>query len=226
MEASGAEKSNCETALGRPEATKETRFSKPGGQKAPETEPGTVQNRIPEAIRAENVISSKTIVFSMKKTMNSEVPGSLFGAQSGSKMGSESHIRRGSLQKTSWRSLGALKKAWSAKGRLSAKIFWLMGRSWTPLGALLGPKKVVLNGSWPLQEQFQDRFQPKEIHLNPSWPVLKKFQDRFQPSWVPEGVPKAAQEGLKSSSRSDSSSKHDFFKKYRFFKGIPSFLRS
>ena len=54
LEASGAEKSNCETALGRPEATKETRFSKPGGQKAPETEPGSVQNRIPEATRAEN----------------------------------------------------------------------------------------------------------------------------------------------------------------------------
>ena len=66
LEGSGAEKSNCETALGRPEATKETRFSKPGGQKAPETEPGSVQNRIPEATRAENVISSKTIVFSIK----------------------------------------------------------------------------------------------------------------------------------------------------------------
>ena len=31
-----------------------------------------------------------------------------------------------------------------------------MERSWMPLGALLGPRKEVLNGSWPLQEEFQE----------------------------------------------------------------------
>ena len=45
-------------------------------------------------------------------------------------------------------------------GRPSGGFQWLMGGSWTPLGALLGPKKEVLNGSWPIQEEFQDRFQP------------------------------------------------------------------
>ena len=96
----------------------------------------------------------------------------------------------------SWRSLGTLKQAWSAKGGFQ----WLMGRSWTPIGAILGPKKVVLNGSWPLQEEFQDR---------------------FQPSWGPKASRKGGQERPKSSPTGDSSSKHDFFKKYSaFFKFV------
>ena len=37
-----------------------------------------------------------------------EVLGSLFGAESGSQMGSESHLRRGSPQKASWNPLGTL----------------------------------------------------------------------------------------------------------------------
>ena len=44
-----------------------------------------------------------------------EVPGSLFGAKNGSNIGSESHLRRGSLQKTSWRPLGTLLEALGAE---------------------------------------------------------------------------------------------------------------
>ena len=95
----------------------------------------------------------------------------------------------GGLLEASWRSIGALKEVWSAK--------WgpHMGHSWTSLGSLLGPKKVVLNGSWPLQEEFQER---------------------FQPSWGPKGSQKGGQEGPKSSPRGDSSSKRDLFEKYCF----------
>ena len=68
----------------------------------------------------------------------------------------------------------------------------LLGRSWGPSG----PPKVLLNGSWPLQDDFQDR---------------------FQPSWGPKGSRKGGQEGPKSRPRGDWSSKHDFFKKHFFF---------
>ena len=58
-----------------------------------------------------------------------EVQGSLFGAKNGSKMGSESHLRRGSRQKASWK----------------------------PLGAVLGgsrTEKSIMIGSWPLQDEL------------------------------------------------------------------------
>ena len=61
----------------------------------------------------------------------------------------------GGLLEASWRSLGALKNAWSAKGGLPGSYGALLDASWGALGA----EKVGLNGSWPLQEQFQDRFQ-------------------------------------------------------------------
>ena len=85
----------------------------------------------------------------------------------------------GGLLEVSWRSLGALKKAWLAKGGLPDAYETLLEASWGALGA----KKVVLNGSWPLQE---------------------KFQDRFQPSWGPKGSQKGAQMGSKTESRNDS----------------------
>ena len=74
----------------------------------------------------------------------------------------------------SWGPLGALKKAWSAKGGLPGAHIW------DALGRLLGRsrarEKILLNGSWPLQEEFQDR---------------------FQPSWGPKGSRKGGQEGPK-----------------------------
>ena len=45
--------------------------------------------------------------------------------------------------------LGLMDASWSGLGAL-------LERSWTALG----PKKLTLNGSWPLQEEFQERFQP------------------------------------------------------------------
>ena len=95
----------------------------------------------------------------------------------------------------SCRPLGGLLELLKRLGRPRGGFQGLMERSWTPLGSLLGPKKEDLNGSWPLQEEFQDR---------------------FQPSWGPKGSRKGGQEGPKSSPRGDSSSKRDFFKKHCF----------
>ena len=44
-----------------------------------------------------------------------EVPSSLIGAKSGSGIGPESHLRRGTLRKASWRPLGALLEALGAE---------------------------------------------------------------------------------------------------------------
>ena len=83
-----------------------------------------------------------------------------------------------------WRPLGGLLGPLKRLGRPRGGFQGLMGRSWMPLGSLLGPKKEVLNGSWPLQEEFQDR---------------------FQPSWGPKGSQKGGREGAKSSPRGNSS---------------------
>ena len=54
------------------------------------------------------------------------VSGSPFRAKSGSKMGSESHLRRGSLQIASWKRLGALLDALGAE---KSNIGFALGRS-------------------------------------------------------------------------------------------------
>ena len=63
LEASGPPQQVLETAPGRPEATEETGFNHLGGQKAAEQEAKKVQNRVQEATRSENVISSKSTSF-------------------------------------------------------------------------------------------------------------------------------------------------------------------
>ena len=66
-----------------------------------------------------------------------EVPGSLFGAKNGSNIGSESHLRRGSLQKASWRPLGTLLEALGAeKTKLESLLAALGG-----LPRQISPKK-------------------------------------------------------------------------------------
>ena len=62
-----------------------------------------------------------------------EVPSSLFGAQSGSKMGPESHLRRGRPQKASWRRLGTLLEALGAQKN---KVGIALGALLRPLGTL------------------------------------------------------------------------------------------
>ena len=61
----------------------------------------------------------------------------------------------------SWRPLGGLLELLKRLGRQRAgppgAYGALLEASWVALGA---EKKEVLNGSWPLQEEFQDRFQP------------------------------------------------------------------
>ena len=80
----------------------------------------------------------------------------------------------GSLLEASWRSLGAIKKAWSAKGGLSGAHGTLLDASWGALGS-----------TWPLQEEFQDRFQP-------SW----------GPKGSQKGAQKGAKTGSRNDSRS------------------------
>ena len=61
LEAFGPQKSNWGSALGRPKGTLETGFNDLGGQKAPKTEPGRIQNGAPEATRAENCKTTKLV---------------------------------------------------------------------------------------------------------------------------------------------------------------------
>ena len=72
-----------------------------------------------------------------------EVQGSLFGVKNGSKIGSESHLRRGSPQKASWRPLGTLLEALGAEktklesllaalGGLSRQFSPKKGPKWNP----------------------------------------------------------------------------------------------
>ena len=42
----------------------------------------------------------------------------------------------------------------------------LLNGSWSALGGLRSRKNVLLNGSWPVQEEFQDRFYRKG---GPKW---------------------------------------------------------
>ena len=76
-----------------------------------------------------------------------EVPGSLFGAKNGSNIGSESHLRRGSLQKASWRPLGTLLEALGAeKTKLESLLAALGGLSRqvsAKKGSKMGPQKFV-----------------------------------------------------------------------------------
>ena len=89
------------------------------------------------------------------------VLGFLSGALGGSwrSLGEAPRGPREALE-ASWRPLGGVLELLKRLGRLRGGFQGLMGRSWKPLGSLLGLKKEVLNGSWPLQEQFQDRCQP------------------------------------------------------------------
>ena len=72
--------------------------------------------------------------------------------------------------------------------------------SWSALGAVRGRKKLILIGSWPLQEEFQER---------------------FQPSWGPESSQKGGQDGPKSRSESGSSRKSRNLKKRQLSIGFP-----
>ena len=96
----------------------EAMLERSGCQKAPKMEPKRVPNRAPEATRAEYC---ETLIF--------KVQGSLCGVKVGSQMGSESHLRRGSFQKASWRPLGAILEASGAE-----KV--CLEASWSRLGAL------------------------------------------------------------------------------------------
>lgn len=71
LEASGDLQGRLETARG-------IGFSHLRGQKAAEMEAKRVQNGVEEATRAENTISSKTVLFLQQISSPFEVPGPLF----------------------------------------------------------------------------------------------------------------------------------------------------
>ena len=75
-----------------------------------------------------------------------EVPGRHFGTKNGARMGPESHLRRGSLQKASWRALGTLLEALGAeKTKLESLLAALGGlpRQFSPKkGSKMGPPNI------------------------------------------------------------------------------------
>ena len=58
----------------------------------------------------------------------------------------------------SWRFLGTLEEAWSAKGRLPGAYGALLDASWPALGAVRARKTLPSIASWPVQEEFRDSF--------------------------------------------------------------------
>ena len=74
-----------------------------------------------------------------------KVPSSLFWSKKWFKMGSESHLRRGSPQKASWKPLGALLEALGAeKTKLESLLAALgsLSRQFSPKkGSKMGPQK-------------------------------------------------------------------------------------
>ena len=60
------------------------------------------------------------------KNVSLEASWSLLGVENGSQIGSESHLRRGSPQKVSWRPLGALLEplgaSWSRKNKVGIAL--------------------------------------------------------------------------------------------------------
>ena len=90
----------------------------------------------------------------------------------------------GGLLEGSWRPLGALEEAWSAKERLPGMYGALLDASWVALGGFRGPKNIVGIGSWPAQGHQGD------------WSRI---------AWGPNGSPKRTQEGPKTGSKSESS---------------------
>ena len=123
LEAFGAQKTLLGSALGRPKGTKETGFALPEGQMSAQKGPWRVLKLAPKANQAENGKPTRL---------------SFPGARCGSKIGSESHLRRGSPQKASWRPLGTLLE---------------------PLGALLDALRALL-------EPKTLRLEPKTHRLN------------------------------------------------------------
>ena len=77
-----------------------------------------------------------------------EVQGFLFGAKNGSQMGSESHLRRGSPQKASWKPLVALLEALGAEKTKLESLLAALGGLSRQFSAKTGPKMGPQKISW------------------------------------------------------------------------------
>ena len=145
--------------------------------------------------------------------------------QNGSKMAPKwlpngSQIGPGGLLEGSWRSLGALKKAWSAKGGLPGAYGALLEASWVALGAekrslerllaaprgiprevsaILGAKGVPKGGPKWVQNKVQKRFKLKMTKSQNLKDVSRNsltFQVPGSPFRVPSGVQNGGQNGV------------------------------
>ena len=88
-----------------------------------------------------------------------------------------------------------LEPTWGVEKSVQA-AFGLLEASWSALGGLQGPKKVIGNGSWTAQGRQGD------------W---------FQRSWGPKGSQKGVQNGAKIEHRRRPEPKTRFFQKPLFF---------
>ena len=112
LEAFGAQQTLLGSALGR--APRRLVSNCLGAQWAPKRGPGGSQNWLQKRIKLKMGKPQKTLTMH-RISLICQVQGFLFGAHSGSKMGSESHLRCGRPQKASWRTLGALLEASGAE---------------------------------------------------------------------------------------------------------------
>ena len=101
LEASGVEKNILRAALGRSKRNLKTGFSYLGSQNASKTEPQRIQNGVQNRVRAEKGEITKKRNTSSTKTSILMVQGLQKRIQNGSKIGSQSHLRRGSPRKAS-----------------------------------------------------------------------------------------------------------------------------
>ena len=122
LEAFGAQKSNWKRLLDGPRPLRRLVSALPGGQIPSKRSPGGSQIEVRKRSKLK-MAKPWFLTTAARISMIFEVPGSLLGTKNGSNIGSESHLRRGSLQKVSWSALGGF---WSRK-----KL------AWKPLGAVL-----------------------------------------------------------------------------------------
>ena len=106
----GPPKSNWKRLLDGPRPPRRLVSALPGGQIPSQKKPRRVQIEVQKQSMLK--IAKPCFLPTVARiSMIFEVQGSLFRIKNGSKIGSESHLRRGSPQKASWRALGALLKA-------------------------------------------------------------------------------------------------------------------
>ena len=123
------------------------------------------RNRPPRRQHACNILAKRQILDHQQ------------GVHNGSTKGLKSSPN-GSQMEAKWVQNGFLEASWSVVASWRP-LEALLDAFWCGLGGLEGRNKVLLNGSWPLQEGFQDRFQPSWGQKAPKREA-KRLQNRAQ----------------------------------------------